>query len=107
MPTIVNLNYKRGLLRLYAALSVLWIAVVLVVAVRDSGWIPLSSYPDSFVTDSPATPTKKPDIFDAITDHPVRDYWVSRTSVMLLPPALGYAVLFLVMPWIGRGFKND
>jgi hypothetical protein len=120
-------NYKRGLLRVYAVVSVLWMATVLVVAVRDlpiSDWSVVSERPDdgtpALNTPNATTatqpdaldkliagmPRKRRDIFDVIAPES-GTYWASRIALTVLPPALCYASLFLVVPWIVRGFKGD
>jgi hypothetical protein len=36
----------------------------------------------------------------------VRVYWAQCAAVAIGPPVFGYAVLFIVVPWIGRGFRS-
>ena len=39
------------------------------------------------------------------TSHAARGYWILRTLVALGTPLGGYFVLFIVLPWIVRGFS--
>jgi hypothetical protein len=33
-------------------------------------------------------------------------YWSYRCALALLPPMIGYLILFGLIPWIGRGFRS-
>lgn len=32
-------------------------------------------------------------------------FWETRSSIALLPPTVGYLLLFVVVPWVYRGFR--
>ena len=131
MIAVLNLNYRRGLQRLYIVVSVSWMAVILVLAVRDRPipdfWdavaaaapiepAPAVQIPKSF---SPGQPTKSTrDIFDVVAgtpttvpksegDHTIRNYWISRGALMALPPLVCYLVFFVTVPWVAKGFKKE
>lgn len=85
-------------------LSALWILAVLTVSLRDrpiAGW--------SLVRDQQTQADPLDALIDSLPDAkgsaPI--YWTQRGSIMVLPPVLGYATLFLVVPWIVKGFKNE
>jgi len=33
-------------------------------------------------------------------------YWETQGALAILPPAVGYLILFAILPWIGRGFRS-
>ena len=42
-----------------------------------------------------------------VNRNDVIKYWGFRSSIAVGPPMIGYAVLFAVLPWIGRGFVKN
>lgn len=102
------MNYRRGLQRLYAVLAITWVAAILLFATRDrpthTDWIEV---PDSQL---------KGDVFDQVAAEYKRDhtppepeelvrYWSVQGTIAVGPPAVGYLLLFVVLPWIYRGFN--
>lgn len=57
---------------------------------------------------SPSAPTPAPVSAGAKTTPPISEdsgrYWRIRAAVTLMPPVVGYFILFLVAPWVYRGF---
>lgn len=84
-------NYRRGLQRVYSVLVVVWIAVALTLVIAERS---------------------QTDIFDvaasgrSTTDLQIR-YWSQGLAAVFLPPVFGYFALFVVIPWIARGFRNE
>jgi hypothetical protein len=115
-------NYKRGLHRLYAVISVLWATTVLAVAVRDQPPANIETF-SAFVAEQKGASGAKEDFWDRVarstegptqksfpldpSDHTIRDFWLSRNTFAVLPPLAGYLALFVVAPWIARGFKKE
>ena len=109
------MNYRRGLQRLYAALTVAWVSAMLLTLPPDriKAWSVPSNGP---------SPTE---FLGFERDHPMRyavdlflinnlpnPSWNSRLQkftwlicILAVPPVLGYAILFGVAPWVYRGFK--
>jgi hypothetical protein len=87
----MNINYKRGFQRVYAVFSVLWVAGVAAATVGEQT--------------APAAPPGTHIDFTGATFIDGPSYWISRAAIALLPPAAGYVALFLVFPWITRGFR--
>jgi hypothetical protein len=82
-----KLNYRRGLVRTYIVLAALWIAAIFIDAVAER---------------------PKADIFDVAAGGPSGSgYWIPHIAVALLPPTIGYVALFLIVPWIARGFRRE
>ena len=101
------MNYRRGLQRLYLVLAVAWVAGVLFV-VPSGRWEPWHKKVDPKVWADlgvvPATPEEV-----SFSDlKSIRDYrievWLWATGLAFIPPLIGYAFLFLVAPWVYRGF---
>jgi hypothetical protein len=99
------MNYRRGLQRVYAALTIAWIVATLLIAVRDrpthTDWIEVPPKGDVF--DQVAAEYKR--------DHqpPTREELVRYCGIQGVfvfgPPVAGYLLFFGVVPWIYRGFK--
>ena len=136
------MNYRRRFQRVYAALTVAWIAVLLFMLPADrlrfwQAEIWQSTYDHSpeavdlsrygTVEPTPPPPNETKALSDAkgwtvVKETPI-DYgphsavpipfgesptgksaWLA--SVLFLPPVLGYIAIFLVIPWIYRGFRS-
>jgi|SRR5579863_7411808 len=124
------MNYRRGFQRAYAVLVVMWVATVLYVlpGERLKFWQRAS---DSFVPDYEGpnnsgvdnvieipAPSRNERQFkftmtdgktyivtteDAITERPIgKVAWLA--AWLLAPPIFAYGVLFIVLPWVFRGF---
>jgi hypothetical protein len=134
-PNLKNLNYKRGLQRVYVVASVIWIVVWLALAIRyrpvpdifDAAEAAAPTGPQSFSefvagkpeasppaarTPKSFTPDTLPaDFFDAVAaaNHTTvrRDYWISRGALIALPPVACYLAFFVTVPWVARGFRKD
>jgi hypothetical protein len=117
------MDYRRGFQRVYAVLTVAWVLIVLAVAFRDR---PLPHKPDIWeraaalppAKDQPEIdpkdlhPTVLPEDFlgwqvesEAPTTGAILRHWGKRSALAVLAPAAGYLFLFMVIPWIYRGFK--
>lgn len=84
-------NYRRGLQRVYIVVSALW-AVAIIVAVFE-GW-----HPEAMVNGGWY-------IFGQPPTEVLRWNWRIVTAMCLLPPIIGYILLFHVGRWIYRGFS--
>jgi len=117
---LTPMNYRRGLQRVYAALTVVWIAGVLF-AVLMGRWEPWHRFEPqngwSFVNE---TPTVSPedflngktarlsDIDDAATQRMImHQRWAWASGISTVPPLVLYFLLFYVAPWIYRGFRPN
>ncbi len=121
------MNYRRGYLRLYAVLVVFWGAFVLF-ATQSGRWKPWPYMPraqweveaeSTIVTSNPPRSSDKSDEpkWTVSPEQFLRDAalqgerhrrivsWSWVIGLVLVPPALGYFVLFHVSRWIYRGFK--
>jgi len=81
------MNYRRGLQRIYVAVVVCWIAYIALLAGPLWAFIQKRDWP--YLAPSQV--------------QLLRLVWFG--AVLILPPAFGYAVIFVVIPWIFRGFK--
>jgi len=117
------MNYRRGFQRLYAVAVVSWVTFVLFTT-QSGRWKPWPAMPHSQweieserPIDSPNPSNKEgepkltvsPEEFLRNAAHQeerhraiVRWSWVA--GLALIPPILGYLLLFCVSPWIYRGF---
>jgi len=120
------MNYRRGLQRVYAVLSATW-AIAVLFAVLSGHWQPWERFqiaeteiaptsvefdpselrpvpdvsPEEFLKQNPRKTAKLADILpDPSTWR--RIAWTA--SAASLPPIVGYSILFLVFPWVYRGF---
>ena len=116
------MNYRQGFLRIYLVLSVCWIAAWLYAGVNKARDLRLSEAKrqelDGIVRTMMDEDETDDDIQVAVDDFrqkfgerswPVTARRVATSEAMLvalLPPLAGYAVVFLVLPWIGRGFET-
>lgn len=104
---LTPMNYRRGLQRVYVVLTVAWIAVVLVLSIRDRPKPQFTTYVKC-ISDTPDTTlSSDPDCIPKPYDEPGRlwKYWAIRGSVAILAPGAIYLLLFSVLPWICHGFK--
>jgi hypothetical protein len=110
------MNYRTGFQRLYAVVSVAWIAFIVVIALKEL----------------PPPDQKQGDVFDQIdaenharviavdpndfTSEPPKKAWrdESRANTVIwftgwavIPPALGYFLFFGIAPWVYRGFRSQ
>lgn len=130
------MNYRRGLQRFYLVLTLAWVIVLSVALPADrlNFWSasqrqnPATLPADWFEANKPESGQRAKD-YDALakkygrTVEPPSDSFVpdvaaplstpSRASralwlarVLLLPPAFGYVTVFLVIPWVYRGFRS-
>jgi hypothetical protein len=104
---LTPMNYRHGFQRLYAVLTVAWVAVVLTASIQDR---PRAHKPD--IWDQAAALSLTPDGYkeweienEILLPGVLLHYWAVRSSVAVLPPALFYLFLFHVVPWVYRGFK--
>jgi hypothetical protein len=88
----IGVNYSGGLRRLYAVLSVAWILFALYsVWYRD--WHPESIFNGGWRLEGPP-------------ELEFRTHWGPIAVACLAPPALGYAVVLIIFPWILKGFHS-
>jgi hypothetical protein len=145
------MNYRRGLQRVYAVLTVAWVAVLLFALPADrlkfwsateewgasdkpvgnpNDWTPVKETaidygshsvaplpPGAILVDpsrvTPVAPSTLTDAdiqkLDAAKGVPFghspggKGVWLA--GVLFLPPVAGYAAIFLLVPWVYRGFK--
>ena len=98
------MNYRRGLQRVYAVLTVAWVAIILLVVApsfqfrRWSGaWE--STY-DHFPSSDPPTKIYLQQ-FGLLPLHS----WLLAIGIALIPPLIGYWLWFHVSRWVYRGFR--
>src|SRR5208283_55834 len=126
-----SVNYRRGFQRLYILASIVWIVALLFVlphdrlsfwsvakksplvvdpsqvddpwngydAKKDLGNDPVVPVPPPPPGSIPIGDQKVPDS----TSRTQRTMWLA--SALFGPPALGYAAIFFVIPWVCRGFR--
>ncbi|HSR07238.1 MAG TPA: hypothetical protein VLM42_08820 [Bryobacteraceae bacterium] len=137
------MNYRRGFQRVYAVLTVVWIAGLILALpnYRVRFWQKQrgeASLADVDLAKSGIATTTKGDIFDQIDaerhkqpydlpkgavpvdpngnggsfvpDEPVAtetrtEKFLWLAGVLFGPPIAGYAAIFLVVPWVFRGFR--
>jgi hypothetical protein len=109
------MNYRRGLQRVYAVLTVVWIAAVLFVIPPDRlrVWSGELESIDDFMAFGRDHPIRNTLFFILVNNFPNPHYdsrlekcaWLATT--LFLPPILGYLLIFYVGPWIYRGFRPD
>jgi hypothetical protein len=116
------------MLRIYLVLSVLWIGLIVAVSIGDRP-VPVARFgsvadtpvnspakrPKSgawFTQSAPIPPGVSPLLKEAersgdweLWQHVVR-YWEIQSALAFAPPAVGYLVLFGILPWVGRGFRS-
>jgi hypothetical protein len=86
------MNYRRGLLRVYAVLTVAWIGYVFLVT------------PSEYLKFWSVQPSPLADIAETLAPNQLRIVKAIHLAVILfLPPLLGYAGIYLVIPRIFRG----
>jgi hypothetical protein len=111
----ITTSHRIGFQRLYAVLAVLWIGAALF-TILSHRWQPwLSFQPDytALAMKNGGTISVTPDpnggdIFDLLIPTPSTStvsLWAAGLS--LLPPLLGYSILFVVFPWVYRGFRPE
>lgn len=118
------MNYRRGFQRIYAVIAVLWAVLIVATLGQKDGWgstrdqsplyivksEPLPTPPAGYVVDpSEVQPVKAPDWFDQTRPHSAPEsrlhYFLWTAGAAVVPPALGYGLLFGLVPWIYRGFR--
>lgn len=132
------MNYRRGFQRIYAVLTVAWVAGVLLILPANRVnfwrkwdiWDQVAALPCTVDAPCSDQELKSPWIaarmdqearlseqakwktfYEYITLSVPIESRVQRflwlLSLLLLPPAFGYTVLFYAAPWIFRGFKSS
>lgn len=120
------MNFRTGFQRLFAVLSVGWVAAILLIEgpklLQPNDWQTVDY--DALAGQAGAISSLPPPASPGYTDvpaglkslgfvpDPVPWRAQSRThfalwlaAVSLVPPALAYLLLFLTLPWIYRGFR--
>ena len=116
------MNYRQGFLRIYLVLSVCWIAAWLYVGVNKSRDLRLSEAKRQELDGSVKTMMDEDETDDdiqVVVDEFRQKYgersWPTTLrrvatsdsmAIAFLPPLAGYAIAFVVLPWIGRGFGS-
>jgi hypothetical protein len=105
------MNYRRGLQRVYAIVTVAWIAVVFigVFSGRWEPWVDWSNWANRgwyFVSEVP-TFTASIDDIDVPGTERLRVHlrWGWSIGLASLPPLALYFILFFAIPWAYRGFR--
>ena len=88
-----SVNYRRGLRRAYLAASLLWIAPVI-----TASFVQYDNMKETVV--------RAPDVEVRIDSLPGMNYWLGQITVAILPPPAGYILLFVIVPWIVKGFRE-
>jgi hypothetical protein len=129
--TLPSLNYRRGLLRVYLVLCVLWIITIAGTSVIDRPTPPVIFGKNDPVVPKDEFAPKPKTLTDAdfsSADAPIPSfddfkkeqqneqqksevhstarYWGTQSALAFTPPIAGYLILFGVIPWIGRGFRS-
>jgi len=102
------MNYRRGFLRLYLVFSALWLVAVLGVSFKvqpdppeKEDWFAANAPPGQPIH-GPWEKYQKPEL----DWKPVIAFWERQAAIALVPPAICYVFGFVVIPWIGRGFRS-
>jgi hypothetical protein len=102
------MNYRRGFQRVYAVLTVVWIAIVLftVISGRWEPWLRLHFH-QGMASLEDIVPDQSNNQFDQATvwREGARQRWVWALGLSLIPPVVLYLLLFYVALWIYRGFR--
>jgi len=105
---LTPMNYRRGLQRLYLALTVVWIAAVVLTVLpgRWRPWLALNIWEMDLRPDAPTLTASLADIDEVATaalEVHTRRVWTIGLS--LIPPILVYLFVFYIAPWLYRGFR--
>jgi hypothetical protein len=106
------MNYRRGFQRVYAALTVVWITVIMFVVLADfwqpwyspifnGGWSSTEDQSPLAVVRSEPLPAQTWTVAQQVRR------WTWATGLSMVPPLLGYLILFYLLPWIYRGFRSS
>ncbi len=97
------MNYWRGFRRVYFLVAVLYISAIAWISFRHRPVAIPIVYTDADI-----------DRFDrglpihvASEPVPLPTYWSRAIALALVPPLLCYAIAFLALPWILRGFRES
>lgn len=114
------MNYRRGLQRVYAVLTVLWIAGVMftVLTGRWEPWRLLQpkTLPADFAEWDANQPSPGwsfadgpgiPDFGKFIAHEHAKQRWEAAIGLSVLVPAMMYFLLFYVSRWIYHGFRPN
>jgi hypothetical protein len=125
------MNYRRGLQRVYAVFAAIWIAGILFAVLSGrwepwhtpsapisdklppppAGYTPPPTPGWSFVDEPPKTEPPKTAKIDDIDETAtqrmiIRQRWSWASGLSTIPPLIFYLILFYVVPWVYRGFKQ-
>lgn len=93
-------NHRRGLLRVYAVVSIMWVTGALALAISER---PKRDIFDVAASSSDAASG----FFNKVARQAEPSYWAFHIAITVAPPVIGYLALFLAVPWIARGFRNE
>ena len=117
------MNYRRGLQRVYAVLTAIWMACVLF-TVLTGRWEPWQHLQADWTPPPPGSwqgpaPIISPEEFLKKNTARLSDIDEAATQRMLMhqrfgwafgvstiPPLAAYLILFFIVPWVYRGFKQ-
>ena len=89
------MNYRRGLQCVYAVLTVACIAYAFM------------AIPSVYLKFWSVQPNQWADIAETLAPYQLRIIKAAQlAAIFFLPPLIGYAAIFLVIPWIYRGFRS-
>ena len=100
---------RRGLQRLYAVLAAVWVAAILS-AVFYGQWQPWhKTFDPKDLAELGIVPDPTPQAVDISELKPLPDprieTWSWALGLAFVPPLVGYAFMFIVTPWVYRGFR--
>ncbi|MGB6942958.1 MAG: hypothetical protein WBE37_11215 [Bryobacteraceae bacterium] len=113
---LTPMNYRRGLRRVYLVLAAAWIAGV-TLALFSGRWQPWRSELPVWVTqnatlqrptpdsDSPFKVTPEAFLHEEAMKEIRHRTWIWTAGLSIVPPALLYALVFGIAPWVYRGFS--
>lgn len=112
-PWPISIGRRLGFQRLYAVLALVWIGIA-AFTVLSGKWEPwLRFRTDWHVvaseyggTVSPTPPSGAEPVSVRFEDlEPIPSRWPWAVGASIIPPLLGYVLLFYVVPWVYRGFR--
>lgn len=98
-------NYRRGFLRIYVILSILWILIRGLTAFINQ---PDPSYYKTLSSSARDSGNKEYFVNRAEqTEEERGTYWILMAAEILGVPTLSYVACFVLLPWISLGFRSQ
>ena len=95
-------------MRVFSFATALWVIAIAAISISvqpvpeaKEDWFAANAPPGAIVH-GPWEKYQKPQL----DWRPVVKFWERQAAIALVPPAIGYAFGFVVIPWIGRGFRS-